>query len=80
MLAKAWGTNLGSPANMCSSMVMCPYITAPHKEDEADVITGYARISHQVYNKEDDYCRFRDAINKLVNDNFTCKLLSASRG
>ncbi|KAI4364641.1 hypothetical protein MLD38_020703 [Melastoma candidum] len=109
MLAKAWGTNLGSPADMCASMVMVglptclgiesesdtlklrahlrdtfkvevPIYFCPCKEDEANVITGYARISHQVYNKEDDYHRFRDAINKLVSDKFTCKHLSASRG
>ncbi|KAI4369347.1 hypothetical protein MLD38_017795 [Melastoma candidum] len=107
MLAKAWGTSLGSPTDMCSSMVMVglptclgiesesdasklrvhlrekfsievPIYFCPFKEGEgkADVITGYARISHQVYNKEDDYNRFRDAINKLVGEKFTCKLLS----
>lgn len=109
MLAKAWGTKLGSPADMCASMVMVglptclgiesesdtlklrahlrdtfrvevPIYFRPHREGEADAITGYARISHQVYNKEDDYHRFRDAVNKLVKDKFMCKLLSVSRG
>ncbi|KAL6968723.1 L-cysteine desulfidase [Sarracenia purpurea var. burkii] len=36
---------------------------------------GYARISHQVYNTVDDYLKFREAINQLVRDGFTCKML-----
>ncbi|PSS21632.1 L-cysteine desulfhydrase [Actinidia chinensis var. chinensis] len=105
MLMKAWGTNLGSPPKMCSSMVMVGlpvclgissdsdalklrthlrdcfgievpiYYRAP-KDGEIDPITGYARISHQVYNVVDDYYKFRDAVNKLVNDGFTCAFLS----
>ncbi|KAF5454251.1 hypothetical protein F2P56_023930, partial [Juglans regia] len=105
MLAKAWGTNLGCPPEMCASMVMVGlpaslafssdsdtlklrahlrenfgvevplYYRAP-KDGEVGVITGYARISYQVYNKFEDYTKFRDAINKLVCDGFTCNLLS----
>jgi hypothetical protein len=45
---------------------------------EVGCVSGYARISHQVYNKVDDYYKFRDAINKLVSDGFTCALLSTS--
>ncbi|PSS08454.1 L-cysteine desulfhydrase [Actinidia chinensis var. chinensis] len=105
MLVKAWGTNLGSPPEMCSSMVMVGlptclgissdsdalklrthlrdcfgievpiYYRAP-KDGEVDPITGYARISHQVYNIIDDYYKFRDAVNKLVNDGFTWAALS----
>ncbi|KAI3417294.1 Aminotran_5 domain-containing protein [Psidium guajava] len=50
------------------------YYRSP-KEGEVGPTTGYARISHQVYNKEEDYHKFRDAINKLVGTKFTCKLL-----
>lgn len=50
------------------------YFRAP-KDGESNPITGYARISHQVYNTADDYHKFRDAINKLVDDGFTCSLL-----
>ncbi|XP_042469054.1 putative L-cysteine desulfhydrase 1 [Zingiber officinale] len=41
----------------------------------AAAVTGYARISHQVYNVAEDYYRLRDAINKLVRDGFNCTLL-----
>ncbi|KAI8531809.1 hypothetical protein RHMOL_Rhmol11G0164900 [Rhododendron molle] len=105
MLAKAWGTNLGSPPEMCSSMVMVGlpaclgissdsdgfklrthlrdcfgvevpiYYRAP-KDGEINPLTGYARISHQVYNIIDEYYRFRDAVNKLVNNRVTCAALS----
>ncbi|CAL5378348.1 unnamed protein product [Camellia sinensis] len=105
MLAKAWGTNLGSPPEMCSSMVMVGlpacfgissdldalkfrthlrdcfgvevpiYYRAP-KDGEVNPITGYARISHQVYNIIDDYYKFRDAVNNLVNNGVTCASLS----
>lgn len=105
MLAKAWGTNLGSPPEMCSSMVMVGlpaclgissdsdcfklrthlrdcfgvevpiYFRAP-KDGEINPVTGYARISHQVYNVVDEYYRFRDAVNKLVNNRVTCAALS----
>lgn len=105
MLVEAWGTNLGSPPEMCSSMAMVglpsclgissdsdglklrthlrdyfgievPIYYVVPKDGEVDPITGYARISHQVYNSVDDYYKFRDAVNKLVNDGFTCALLS----
>ncbi|KAM3358998.1 putative L-cysteine desulfhydrase, chloroplastic [Capsicum galapagoense] len=105
MLVKAWGTELGTPIEMCSSMAMVGmpaclgisgnkdalnlrthlrvtfkvevpiYYRAP-LEGEVNPITGYARISHQVYNTIEDYYRFRDAIIKLVNDDFTCAILS----
>ncbi|XP_043697048.1 L-cysteine desulfhydrase-like [Telopea speciosissima] len=110
MLAKAWGTHLGSPPDMCPSMVMVGlpaslgisseegavklrahlrdsfgievpiYFQAPKEgdtgtRDKNDCITGYARISHQIYNREDDYYKFRDAINKLVRSGFSCKML-----
>ncbi|XP_010524829.1 PREDICTED: probable L-cysteine desulfhydrase, chloroplastic [Tarenaya hassleriana] len=45
-----------------------PIYFCPPKDGEIDPITGYARISHQIYNKPDDYYRFRDAINELVRD------------
>lgn len=51
------------------------YYRAP-MEGEVDPITGYARISHQVYNVVDDYIRLRDAVKKLVEAGFTCALLS----
>lgn len=105
MLVKAWGTNLGSPLEMCSSMAMVglpsclgilshsdglklrthlrdsfgievPIYYLVPKDGEVDPITGYARISHQVYNKVEDYYKFRDAVSKLVKDGFTCALLS----
>ncbi|WOL06703.1 hypothetical protein Cni_G15437 [Canna indica] len=45
------------------------------KDESGAVITGYVRISHQVYNVEDDYHRLREAILKLVGDGFNCTLL-----
>ncbi|XP_057769831.1 probable L-cysteine desulfhydrase, chloroplastic isoform X2 [Salvia miltiorrhiza] len=105
MLVKAWGTELGAPPELCSSMAMVGmpaclgiksssdalklrkhlrvcfkvevpiYYRAP-LEGEVDPVTGYARISHQVYNVADDYYRFRDAVNTLVKDGLTCALLS----
>ncbi|XP_024991473.1 probable L-cysteine desulfhydrase, chloroplastic [Cynara cardunculus var. scolymus] len=103
MLVKAWGTNLGSPPEMCSSMAMvglppsleitsdsdalklrshlrdCFRVEVPiyyrqPKDGEVNPVTGYARISHQIYNTFDDYYRFRDAVSNLVNCRFTCKL------
>ncbi|KAF8414111.1 hypothetical protein HHK36_002110 [Tetracentron sinense] len=44
-------------------------------EDKDGRITGYARISHQIYNMVEDYYKFRDAMNELVCDGFTCKML-----
>lgn len=51
------------------------YFRTP-KNGEHESITGYARISHQVYNRVDDYVKFKDAINQLVSDGFTCTLLT----
>ncbi|CAK9152837.1 unnamed protein product [Ilex paraguariensis] len=111
MLANAWGTNLGSPPEMCPSMIMvglpaslgilsdedalclrthlrdCFGVEVPiHYQAPKDgevgtrdwdgCTTGYARISHQVYNTVDDYVKFRDAINQLVQNGLTSKMLS----
>ncbi|KAK6911708.1 Aminotransferase class V domain [Dillenia turbinata] len=105
MLADAWDTHLGSPPEMCTSMIMVglpaclgiasdsdtlklrkhlrenfnvevPIYFRPPKDGEVGCITGYARISHQVYNRVDEYYTFRDAINKLMVDGITCELLS----
>ncbi|KAJ6853761.1 putative L-cysteine desulfhydrase 1 [Iris pallida] len=114
MLAEAWGTCLGSPPEMCCSMVMVglPGCLAIENEGDAtklrthlrdefkvevpiyynslrtgccgeerngsSLVTSYARISHQVYNVENDYCRLRDAINKLVKSGFNCGMLSSA--
>lgn len=104
MLAKAWGTRIGCPPEMCSSMIMVglpaclkissdsdtlklrtrlrdkffvevPIYYRRERDGEVDPVTGYARISHQIYNKPEDYYMFRDAINQLVHDGFTCALL-----
>ncbi|KAJ0520580.1 putative isopenicillin-N epimerase [Helianthus annuus] len=113
MLAKSWGTILGSPPEMCPSMAMVglpsslgvlsdddaknlrvhlrdrfnievPIHYQPLKDAEvgprdesSGFITGYARISHQVYNTVDDYLKFRDAVNQLLQDGFKCKMLSS---
>ncbi|RYR02036.1 hypothetical protein Ahy_B06g080886 isoform A [Arachis hypogaea] len=97
MLAQSWGTHLGSPPDMCGSMIMVglptslgiacdddalglrvhlreqfgvevPIYYRPPRDGEVGCVTGYARISHQVYNKVDDYHKFRDAVNQLVNN------------
>lgn len=57
--------------------VEVPMYYRPPKNGEVDCITGYARISHQVYNTVDEYYRFRDAINQLVQDGFTCAQLGS---
>ncbi|KAE8679255.1 putative L-cysteine desulfhydrase [Hibiscus syriacus] len=41
-------------------------------------IYGYAQISYQVYNKVEDYYKFRDAISQLVQNAFTCASLPNS--
>lgn len=110
MLAESWGTNLGSPPEMCASMVMVGlpsrllisseedalklrsylrvnhrvevpvHYQAPREEEEGPRdkdggrITGYARISHQIYNIVEDYYKFRDAITELLEKKFTCKM------
>lgn len=53
-----------------------PIYFRPPGEGEIDPITGYLRISFQVYNKPEDYHRLRDAINELVRDGFRCTSLS----
>ncbi|XP_058100523.1 probable L-cysteine desulfhydrase, chloroplastic [Magnolia sinica] len=113
MLVKSWGTHLGTPPNMCTSMIMvglpgclrissdrdtlklrsylreCFGVEVPiyyqaardgeiEGQEVGRLVTGYARISHQVYNKVDDYYKFRDAINKLVQDGFTCEMLPSN--
>ncbi|KAG1327612.1 L-cysteine desulfhydrase [Cocos nucifera] len=109
MLAESWRTCLGSPPDMCASMIMVglpgclgiscekdslkfrsllrdrfhvevPVYHRPPKDGEnwSSAVTGYVRISHQVYNAEDDYIRLRDAINKLVQDGFNCTKLPSS--
>ncbi|XP_010271034.1 PREDICTED: L-cysteine desulfhydrase-like [Nelumbo nucifera] len=113
MLSEAWGTLLGSPPDMCSSMVMVGFPASLEISSEVDAlklrkhlresfgievpiyyrvpeegeleaqnkdncITGYARISHQVYNTDDDYYKFRDAINQLIQEGFTCKMLPSN--
>ncbi|XP_022719778.1 probable L-cysteine desulfhydrase, chloroplastic [Durio zibethinus] len=105
MLVNAWGTHLGCPPEMCSSMVMVGlpaclgissdqdalklrtnlrgkfgvevpiYYRAP-RDGKVGPVTGYARISYQIYNKVDDYYKFRDAINQLVQNAFTCASLA----
>ncbi|EMS59460.1 Isopenicillin N epimerase [Triticum urartu] len=41
------------------------------KDNNSDPVTGYVRISHQVYNVKEEYERLRDAVNKLVAEGFT---------
>ncbi|CAN8255818.1 unnamed protein product [Cochlearia groenlandica] len=53
-----------------------PIYFRPPQEGEVGPITGYVRISYQVYNKPDDYHRLRDAINELVRDGFILSSLS----
>lgn len=104
MLVEAWGTELGAPPELCSSMAMvgmpaclgiksgsdglrlrkhlreCFKVEVPiyyrePLEGEVDPVTGYARISHQVYNVAGDYYRLRDAVNTLVKEGLTCARL-----
>ncbi|XP_057439090.1 probable L-cysteine desulfhydrase, chloroplastic [Lotus japonicus] len=56
--------------------VEVPIYYRPPRDGEVEPVTGYARISHQVYNKVDDYYKFRDAVIQLVDKGFTCALLS----
>ncbi|CAN8253939.1 unnamed protein product [Cochlearia groenlandica] len=111
MLANAWGTNLGSPPEMCVGMVMIglpsklcvesdedatklrTYLRVHYsvevpiyflglgdgeegvKDKESGMIVAYVRISHQVYNKTEDYERLRDAVTEIVKDQMTCQNL-----
>ncbi|XAR52757.1 Isopenicillin-N epimerase [Bertholletia excelsa] len=63
--------NLRTHLRDCHAVEVPIYFRAP-KDGEVNPITGYARISHQVYNTVDDYYKFRDAVNKLVVNKFTC--------
>lgn len=56
--------------------VEVPIYYRPPRDGEVDPVTGYARISYQVYNKVEDYYKFRDAVNQLVDNGFACTLLS----
>ncbi|KAL9248212.1 hypothetical protein vseg_021560 [Gypsophila vaccaria] len=56
--------------------VEVPLYYRPPVDGEVGGLTGYARISHQVYNTVDEYYRFRDAVKKLVQDGFTCAQLT----
>ncbi|KAG5394492.1 hypothetical protein IGI04_024455 [Brassica rapa subsp. trilocularis] len=49
-------------------------------EGEIDSITGYVRISYQVYNKPEEYHRLKDAVNELVRDGFKCSETSYFEG
>lgn len=108
MLKDSWGTNLGSPPEMCSSMIMVglPSKLSVMSDDDAfrlrshlrvyhaievpvyyqalrngemdprdkdGFITGYVRISHQVYNNADDYHRLKTAVIQLLKDNKICR-------
>ncbi|MQM12419.1 hypothetical protein Taro_045336 [Colocasia esculenta] len=46
--------------------------------DSTARITGYVRISHQIYNVVDDYYRLRDVVNKFVKDGFSCQMLPSN--
>ncbi|KAL2326553.1 hypothetical protein Fmac_025611 [Flemingia macrophylla] len=107
MLKESWGTILGSPPEMCASMIMVglpsrlcvmgdddalrlrSYLRVYHaievpvyyqalRNDDRDprdkdgFITGYVRISHQVYNTIDDYHRLKTAVNQLLEDGKVC--------
>lgn len=37
-------------------------------------VTAYVRISHQIYNRLDDYMRLRDAVNLLITNASVCRL------
>ncbi|KAL5226567.1 hypothetical protein ABZP36_014832 [Zizania latifolia] len=116
MLADAWGTFLGTPPELCGSMVMvglpgCLGIESEDdtvnlrtmlrkrfkvevplyynsrtaevppeivKDSNGDPVTGYVRISHQVYNVREEYEVLRDAVAKLVADGFSCAKLRRS--
>ncbi|XP_027366454.1 L-cysteine desulfhydrase-like [Abrus precatorius] len=43
--------------------------------DKDGFITGYVRISHQIYNTVDDYHRLKNAINQLLEDGKICSEL-----
>lgn len=45
------------------------------RDAKGDQVTGYVRISHQVYNVKKEYEVLRDAVNELVLDGFSCRKL-----
>ncbi|CAH2044495.1 unnamed protein product [Thlaspi arvense] len=55
--------------------VETPIYFRPPGEGEVDPISGYVRISFQVYNKPEDYHRLKDAVNELVREGFRCTSL-----
>lgn len=57
--------------------VEVPIHFRPPKDGEVGCLTGYARISHQIYNTADDYIKLRDAVNQMVRDGFTCAKLNS---
>ncbi|XWS46380.1 hypothetical protein CRYUN_Cryun14cG0060800 [Craigia yunnanensis] len=65
MLAESWGTNLRSPPEMCAGMIMVSKDGEEGVGDNDEFITGYVRISRQVYNTLVDYEKLRDAINRV---------------
>ncbi|XP_057732354.1 L-cysteine desulfhydrase [Arachis stenosperma] len=110
MLAESWGTMLGSPPEMCASMIMVglpsrlcvtsdddamslrthlrvyhrievpTYYQALRNEDrdpkdKDGFITGYVRISRQIYNTDEDYHRLKNAINQILEDGKICSML-----
>ncbi|KAK7266505.1 hypothetical protein RIF29_19149 [Crotalaria pallida] len=114
MLAESWGTMLGSPPEMCASMIMVglpsrigmtsdddamrlrshlrvyhgvevPVYHQAVRDGETDprdkdgYITGYVRISHQVYNTVEDYLKLKNAINQILEEGKTCKMLPKER-
>ncbi|KAL9662570.1 hypothetical protein QQ045_027403 [Rhodiola kirilowii] len=52
-----------------------PLYFRPIRDGEVVSLSGYARISYQVYNMVLDYYRFRDVINYLIRHKFNCTKL-----
>ncbi|EES00610.1 putative L-cysteine desulfhydrase 2 [Sorghum bicolor] len=48
------------------------------KDAKGDQVSGYVRISHQVYNVREEYETLRDAVHKLVLDGFSCSKMRPS--
>ncbi|KAL5537682.1 hypothetical protein UlMin_045275 [Ulmus minor] len=66
-------SRLRSYLRSCHGVEVPIHYQAPR--DIYGLVTGYARISHQVYNTVEDYYKFRDAINQLVEEGKVCKML-----
>ncbi|KAI7753197.1 hypothetical protein M8C21_012328 [Ambrosia artemisiifolia] len=71
--SEADALKLRSRLRDCYKVEVPIYYRKP-EDGEVDPVTGYARISHQIYNTVDDYYRFRDAVCNLVSSGFTCKV------